>query len=716
MFEQSRDQFNQEGDEYCAAVAESWATQMLRDVGKIDEARGRLNAIVASAEAKRFLVLLPPAYYWLGMGEDSQRRLSDEARHLKIALRLAEATDNVGEIQHAEDALANTYVKLGEFPPALLYESKRLSDQTIYYQREKPYWRDKGTLGQLTLKLGFPATSLSVAKEMLSFAEARKFDDRLLNDSLRHVVEASLAQNDLDGALRYANQSLEIVTKRGDRPDTAVTKAQIYRLLGDINRQGNNCSEALANYDQALELYGRLPEVSAGAYQIHKNKLLCLQQLGDPTRFAGELKAVMQLTEEYRQNIREDTSRQAFFDSQQEVFDAAIENAIDAGDVRFAFKLVEDSKARSLLQFVESPKPIAEIESEFAATTRPLSLDEIQQRLPEQVQLIQYAVLPHRVAIWTISKTQFDFQQKQIEAAELEQKVTDYQALILNRAALPDLRRAGSQLFELLIPPGISDDKQLCVLPDKFLHRLAFSTLVSSKEKYLLEDHVLSYAPSASILILAAEAARRRTNTTNESILAVGNPDFDRGDNPGLPDLRDAESEARNIAAFYAKPNLLLGADATKQKFLAALSQVAVVHFAGHFLSNSQAPASSKLLLAGGDLRAAELGTIKLLTNKLVVLSACETAFEQYNRSEGSIGIARTFLALGSPLVVASQWKVESDTTRDLMIIFHRDRRQKGMSSAAALRAAQLEIMGRAETAAPFYWAAFSLYGGYSNY
>jgi CHAT domain-containing protein len=718
LFEESRDLFKRLGDESCAAIAENLAAERLRDVGKIDEARGRLSAIAASAETKKFLVLLPPAYYWLGMGDYDQGRLSDSAQHLKTALRLAEAQENTFEIQHAEDALAKHYAKLGELSPALFYSSKSFSDQAVYYRRggASQYWRDKGTLAELTLKLGFPATSLSVAKEMLSFARANQFDDVTLNDSLRHVVDASLARNDLDNALRYANESLEIVAKRGDRPDTATTKAQVYRLLGDINRQGNNCIEALANYDQALELYGRLPEVSAGAYQLHTGKLRCLQQLGDPTRFAIELKAVMQLTEEYRQNIREDASRQAFFDSQQEVFDAAIENAIDTGEVRGAFELVEDSKARSLLQFVESPKPIAEIENEFAATTQPLTLDEIQQRLPEEVQLIQYAVLPDRLAIWTISKTQFDFQQKQIGAAELEQKVTDYQALILNQAALPDLRRAGRQLFEFLIPPGISEDKQLCVLPDKFLHRLAFSTLVSATEKYLLEDHVLSYAPSASILILAAEAARRRTNTTTESILAIGNPDFDRGENPNVPDLRDAESEAQNIAAFYSKPNLLLGGDASKQKFLAALSKVAVIHFAGHFLSNSQAPASSKLLLAGGDLRAAELGTIKLLTNKLVVLSACETAFEQYNRSEGSIGIARTFLALGAPLVVASQWKVESETTRDLMVAFHRDRRQKGMSSAAALRAAQLEIMGKAETAAPFYWAAFSLYGGYSTY
>lgn len=716
LFEQSRDLFNQLGDESSAALAETWAAQMLREVGRVDEAHQRLTAIAANAEKKKFLMLLPPAYYWLGMNDYSQGHFSDSAKNLKSALRLAEAEDNMVEIQHAEDALTKNYAKLGELPPALLYGSKRFSDQAVYYQGANQYWRDKGTLAELTLTLGFPATSSSVAKEMLSFAEAKSFDDVRLNDSLRHVVEASLANNDLNGALRFANQSLEIAAKRGDGPEAATSKAVIYRLLGDINRQENNCNQALANYDQALELYGRLPEISAGVYQVHKGKLSCFQKTNDGARFSDELRVVMKLTEDYRQNIREDSSRQAFFDSQQEVFDAAIENAVRTGDIRGAFALVEDSKARSLLQFVESPKPIAEVESEFASVARPLTLPEIQGRLPDQVQLIQYAVLPDRLVMWTVSKTQFDFQQKQISAAELEQKIADYQALIAGKATLPDLRRAGQQLFALLIPVGISSGKQICVLPDKFLHRLAFSTLVSNEEKYLLQDHVLSYAPSASIMIVATENGRRRAAVTNESLLAAGNPDFDREENPNLPDLRDAESEARNIAALYLKPNLLIGTEATKQKFLSTLIGVEVVHFAGHFLVNPQAPANSKLLLAGGDLRAAELGSTKLPTARLVVLSACETAFEYYNRNEGSIGIARTFLALGAPLVVASQWKVDSETTRDLMRAFHLNRRQKNMSSAEALRAAQLEIQGRPENQSPFYWAAFSLYGGYATY
>ncbi|HXI25430.1 MAG TPA: CHAT domain-containing protein, partial [Pyrinomonadaceae bacterium] len=625
------------------------------------------------------------------MNDSSQGQLSDSARNLKMALQLAEDTGNVFEIQHAEDGLAKHYEKLGEFQPAWIYAGKRFSHQGSYYQRSPTqYWRDLGTLAELTANANFPFTSLSISKEALAFATANSFKDALVTDSLRHVIEASIATNDLTGALNHANTSLQLALKRGDATGSAITKAETYRLLGDINRQGKNCPEALGQYDQALEMYSRLPEVTIGAYRIHKGKLACFQQLDDAEKFDAELKIVLALTEEYRHNIREDSSRQAFFDSQQDIFDAATEHAIRAGDPQRAFGFVEAAKARSLLQFIQSSKSIAEVESGFGSVAKRLDLAEIQSRLPEQVQLVQYEVLPDTLAIWTVSKTGFDFHQKQISAAELEQKVTDFQSAIRSQANAGEVRRAGRELYGILMPPRLDPEKSLCIIADKFLHQLAFAALVSAQGNYLLQDHLLFYAPSASILVVASENARRKAPAAKERLLSVGDPDFDREENPGLPDLPDAEAEAQTIAEIYPGSIRLGGRVASKQNFLRKLEAVEVVHFAGHFLANAEAPGNSKLLLAGGDLRSAELASFKLPKLKLVVLSACETGYEGYNLSEGSIGIARTFLALGAPVVLATQWKVESAATRNLMIAFHRNRRQRGMSSAESLRQAQL--------------------------
>jgi len=363
-----------------------------------------------------------------------------------------------------------------------------------------------------------------------------------------------------------------------------------------------------------------------------------------------------------------------------------------------------------------SDKPIAEVEKNFASVSHPLSLTEIRTRLPEHVQLVQYAVLPEKLAIWVVSKTRFDLIEKPITADQLEKKINNYQASVIGKTPAVDLKQTANELHELLIPPDLAGEEQICLVPDKSLHQLAFASLVSAGGKYLLEDHALFYAPSASVLVLASENAQRKDRATKESLLSIGNPEFDREENPNLADLGSAETEAKIIAGDYEKPIELSGAAASKDEFLGNFTAVAVIHFAGHFLANPNSARNSKLLFAGGELRASELGTYKLPKAKLVVLSACETGVERYDKSEGAIGIARTFLALGAPLVVASQWKVDSEPTKDLMIAFHHHRKSNGLSSAESLRRAQLEVLRNQQTQAPFYWAAFSLFGGYANY
>ena len=715
-FENSRDLFKRLGDEAEAGIAENWAVQCLPDEARVTEGRARVKAIIAAEESRSFKVLLPPAYYWLAVNEYHQRGLSETNKNYKTALRLAEAGNNIFEVQHAQEALASSYSDLGELETALSYASNLLPGKGLYYQSRNQLWRDKGMLAELSLKLKFFAASLSLSTEALSIAREISPTGRRVNDSLLDMVNAATEKEDFPAALKYAAESKQIALDRDESAEKTQTTAKIYLLLADIKSRMKACTEALPDYDKSLELYLRLPEFTIDLYQIHKGKLFCFQQLDRREDFSGELKTVLTLSEEYRATIREDDSRQAFFANEQVVFDAATANAIEEHDSRGAFAFVEESRARSLLDFVESDKSIVEVEKEFPSVARPLSLPEIQSRLPDEVQFVQYAVLPDRLAIWVVSKTRFDLVEKPVTAAELEKKIDDYQTFIIGKGSAADIVQAGKELYELLIPPALDGAKQLCVIPDKSLHQLPFASLVSPAGRYLLEDYAVFYAPSASVLVLATENARRKEQVGSESLLSIGNPDFDRVENPNLPDLRAAEAEAKSIGADYQKSLELLDDKATKEAFLNNFAGVEVVHFAGHFVANRQSPGNSKLLFAGGELRSSELGAYKLPKAKLVVLSACETGFERYNKSEGAIGIARTFLALGAPVVVASQWKVDSEPTKDLMIAFHRNRKEKLMTSAESLRQAQLEVLSRDETKAPFYWAAFSLFGGYANY
>lgn len=715
QFEKSRDLFVRLGDECDAAIAENWAAQFLRDIGRVEEGRRRLSAIIRNGESRKFTVLAPPAYYWLGMGDYSQNRFSEAVRNLRTALRFAETSRNFFEAQHVEDALAVVYSKLGELEPAIFFSSRAIFNNKFQYESRNQWLRIKGTLAGLTLRLNLFATSYNVSKEMLYLVRKNTPRGVQLNDALRHLVNAATGRKDYAVALEHANDSLRVASEGGNDQGNLRTKAEIYTLLAEVKSQAKDYRGALTDYDQALELYSHLPELTVNAYQIHKGKLFCFQALKDRENFTSELREVLKLAEEYRHKIRTDSSRQAFFANEQSVFDAATDNAISERDFTGAFALVENSKARSLLEFVASEKSIAEVENDFSSLARPLSFSEIQTRLPEQVQLVQYSVLPDKVAIWTVSKSRFDFVEREITAAELENKIAAYEAAIIAGESFEGIQPAARELYELLIPDNLTAGKQLCLMPDKSLHRLAFNTLVSKDGKYLLDEYALFYAPSASVLVLASENARNKSTPVNESVLAIGNPAFDRDENPDLPDLEAAETEARSIAGNYQRSLQLIGRDATKEKFLQYVANVDVIHFAGHYVANRQSPGNSKLLFAGGELRSFELSPYRLSRPKLIVLSACETGSEIYNKSEGAIGIARTFLALGAPLVIASQWQVDSEPTKDLMIAFHRNRTAGGMSSVESLRQAQLEMRG-GERAAPFYWAAFSLFGGYGSY
>jgi CHAT domain-containing protein len=713
-FESSRDLFTQLGDEAEAAIAETWAIQFLRDVGQVAESRRRWLVSIANAEARKFELLLPPAFYGLGIDDYHQNRLSESARNLKTALRLAEAGNNTFEVQHAQDSLALHYSMIGELGPALLYAGKMLSDNDLYFESLRQSRRNKGTLAFLSLKLKLFSTSLSLAREHLAITE-EKWPERV-NESFRRLIDAATGKEDFAAALSYAGESMRLALALEPTPENTRTVAGIHLLLAHLKSRIKDWNGALLNYDQALDLYGQFPEVTDSLYQAHKGKLFCFRQLDRKDDFSSELKIVSKLAEDCRSTLREDDSRQAFFANEQEVFDTATAYALEQHNSREAFESGEAAKARSLLEFVKSDKPIAEVERDYASVVKPLSLPEIQTRVPEQVQLVQYVVLPDKLAIWTVSKTRFDLVEKQVTADELNEKVDAYQELIAGKSQAAEIKQAAQELYRLLIPLDLARDKRLCLVPDKSLHQLAFATLVSPDGKFLIEDYTLFYAPSASVMVLATENAQRRGQSKDERLLSIGNPAFDREENPNLPDLVDAESEAKTIAASYRKSLSLLGTEASRDKFLQKFTGVEVIHFAGHFVANQQSPGNSKLLFAGSDLRSSELAPYKLPLAKLVVLSACETFLERYNKSEGSIGIARTLLALGAPVVVASQWKVDSAPTRDLMIAFHRNRKEKGMSTAESLRQAQLEMLRRSETEAPFYWAAFSLFGGYASY
>jgi CHAT domain-containing protein len=149
------------------------------------------------------------------------------------------------------------------------------------------------------------------------------------------------------------------------------------------------------------------------------------------------------------------------------------------------------------------------------------------------------------------------------------------------------------------------------------------------------------------------------------------------------------------------------------------LSQYQIVHFATHGILNSQNPELSGVVLSlvdqkgtpqNGFLRLNDIFNLNLPA-ELVVLSACETGLGKEIKGEGLVGLTRGFMYASSPRVLVSLWSVADEGTSELMTRFYKKMLQENLKPAAALRAAQIEMLQDATWKSPYYWAAFTLQG-----
>jgi len=298
-------------------------------------------------------------------------------------------------------------------------------------------------------------------------------------------------------------------------------------------------------------------------------------------------------------------------------------------------------------------------------------------------------------------------------------------------------RASAAKLYELLLKPAetqLQGKTSLVISPDDKLWELPFQALLTRTNRFLIEGAAIAYAPSLTAL---RDMTRRRmpqsANATAATLLAIGNPAIGKETieraslalrDEKLTPLPEAEQEVRALGRLYGATHskVYVGAEASEDRVKAEAGRAGILHFATHGTLNNASPMYSHLALAQGDknedglLEAWELMRLDLKAD-LAVLSACETARGRYGAGEGVIGLTWALFVAGVPSTVVSQWKVESASTRDLMLSFHRQFRgpsaaaKSSVTKAVALRQAALKLLKNPETSHPFYWAGFVLVG-----
>jgi CHAT domain-containing protein len=733
-FERARTEFAAAGDTHEARLTDYWLAYCIGQGDRLGDSAALLDDLAAFCQQRSYRWLLSQALCLLANSYDL---LGDHSHSLALdrqALDIAVAIDDPYNQQKVLTQLALQYTELGRPEHALDYHQRTLSLAGSAPPSPRQDWRNFTYTAQTFYALKSYDAAAAYEREALRLSLDELRDPALAHLSYTHLGMILAGADRYDEAIGQAAAGLDVA--RALQNDSASRKMIAYSLLqlGHLTRRAGDCGAALERYDEALKLYDGMEIAKLDGYDAHKGRLLCYVRRGDDSATEAELPRVLEQFEHDRAEIVEEQNRDSFFDAEQGIYDIAIAYAYARGDDRRAFAYSEQSRARSLLDLlthgIGADAAGTESEVTVKAAAAPLDLEALQAQLPPDTQVVQYAVLKDKLLIWAISRTRFEVRNQPVPAAELNARVLDYVSLLTrnDESQTVEVRQRAEALYELLIAPVVpllDGAREVCIVPDKALFHLPFAALVASATgRYFVQDHTLLFAPSAAVLAHCSTMAHQRGQLQHtETLLSVGNPAFDRAAYPQLPDLPAAEIEAKEVAQAYGGMPALTGERARKAAFRELLTRADVIHFAGHYVVDEHTPMRSRLLFAkdaAGDvaLTAAEVFGKQLPKARLVVLSACQTELESYDNGEGIIGIARTFLAAGAPLVVASQWPVDSYATADLMISFHRLRKLEGLSTSAALRRAQQEMIEGADERHrnPYYWAAFLPVGGHADY
>lgn len=327
------------------------------------------------------------------------------------------------------------------------------------------------------------------------------------------------------------------------------------------------------------------------------------------------------------------------------------------------------------------------------------------------------------------------------------------------RAADAEYRAESAALSRMLLGPAAArlGARRLLIVSDGLLQHIPFEALPepAGAGEPLLLGHEIVGLPSA--LILSALRQEKGPDAPR-TIAVLADPVFDRDDprvgSPktgvvahaaggdaylsralrdvagvetgafNIPRLPSTRREARAIEALLPSGEAMIATDfaASRSQVLGEeLSRYRIVHFATHGILDSEHPELSGIILSlvdergnpqNGFLRLHDIYKLNLAAD-LVVLSACRTGLGRNIRGEGVTGLTRGFLYAGSKSVVASLWQVDDEATSELMGHFYRGLLKEGLTPAAALRAAKIEMLKSDDRRPPYFWAAFVLQGEY---
>ena len=598
---------------------------------------------------------------------DMSESMRVQTRSLALYSKLRE-TEYVAA-QHVN--LASTFVYLGEIDRAAVH----LKAAMVFASRAEDPRRMFGALkvaADWALEANQPATALVFQDRFVRVARASgepvRIADALVNRSsvLVRAGRRAEALRDVAEVDRLAEKITDLPSRKRIGIDARISEAFALR---DTDGRAE-----IASLTRCLELMREL-EFPMKRAQLLLERGRAHLRLADTNDAEADFRAGIDELEQQRRMIKESELRVTYFDRADRLFVDLALLLVRRGRPEEAFDMLERLRSRELLDLT-SDKPVM-----------PMRVAEIRARLPQDTVMVSYTIAG-----------------------------TTLITCVLTREGVRAFERAGSESASpahLLDGIDIAAGTRIAFVPDPALSSVPFAALRSADGRYLVEDHTLVVAPSATLYVRNCERGRRMGTRGAPSLFAVASPQRPRGFDDLQP-LTRATSEVQRIARGYANARTVIAAPGDQpESLLVSARGFDVVHFAAHSVVDNRTPARSALLIGEtGRITAAEIEAAGLSNVRLVVLGGCNTGIGKSHSSEGSMSLARAFMVAGVPTVIGTVAPIEDAAAERLLTRFHEAYRG-GLDAATALRRAQLQVLQSGSgDSDPANWAAFEVIGG----
>jgi CHAT domain-containing protein len=666
---------------------------------QLSEARQSLTHIVDTSRANGFIWMVGKAESIYGFSKGLTDSYSEMLRLLSEADRTLVALDAPHDRIRALYSLSGYRNGAGDHDEAL-----RLSLECLRLTNDEPR-----RISRLDLLIG------SILYQRGAIAQALMFDRESVEQSRKTPEISSLATtaavlaelyestSDHKSAERYLQIAQDASRQVPPGLDRTRTEMPLGVAAAKIQLGQNKYVEAESQLKKNLELYSQQP-FPATSFLSSSLMLLArtYSETGRLQSAAEKFDEAIRVVEKDDKYLESEKSRVGFDDERRELYDAAIDFEFRTGSTDEAWTYLQKYRAKLFLEF------LAQFNPNIEKTRTRLDRSRVQQMVPKDTQIVEYALLKDRLLIWLLTDKLLTVRSVPIKRADLEGQVERVLKTLRNDndadLLLTDLGRSLIEPVANLLDPN----RTIVIIPDRALHGLPFGALRRpGKNEYLIQEFPIVVSPSLTYF-LAGNG--RIAGTARDAIVGFGSQ------NGGASELKELHA----LSGIYKTVSLYAGREVDKAKFLGAMSRSSIFHYAGHSATDAVDPLRSSILLDGNrsgpnSVTAVDISQQRLPSNAVVILSSCDSSIGNSRDGVGVRGLTSAFLIGGAGAVVGSLWPVEATSTAELMIRFHHAFAANHMTVAQALREAQLSFLKSSpEQAHPYYWSGFVVTGNFS--